>query len=249
MKNSILLLIPMLAVAAEPSALVRLFDAKLNPTQHANACFELRGKTDPDTVSALGRAMEDPEMLTCAAENLRIAGAIDALKQALASPSAEVRATAARLLGSFQKPELLDSLSRAAQDENALVATNALAGLSQYRGAAVIPYLAALARKGGMTGDMALDRLAQIEPPTALRVARELLASSQIPDQLYAMRVIGATGDSSDLPALKKIAASNHESLAQRGRGFGFMPPINLSRAAEGAVAAIEGDPARARVP
>ncbi|MBZ5622734.1 MAG: HEAT repeat domain-containing protein [Acidobacteriia bacterium] len=240
MKSCILLFVSVLALAAEPPAAVRLFDAKLHPTQRANACFELRGKADLDTVGALGRAMEDPELLACAAENLRLAGAIDALKQALASPSAEVRAAAARVLGSFQKPELLASLNQAAQDENALVSTNALAGLSQYRDAAVVPYLAALSRKGGMTGDMALDRLAQIDPGAALQVARELLASSQIPDQLYGIRVIGATGNSSDLPALQKIFAGSRESLAQRGRGFGLMPPINLSRAAEGAIAAIK---------
>jgi hypothetical protein len=127
-----------------------------------------------------------------------------------------------------------------ALDENALVSTNALAGLSQYQDAAVVPYLAGISRKGGMTGDLALDRLAQIEPGTALLVARELLTSSQVPDQLYAMRVIGANGDSSDLPSLKKIASRNSESLTPRSRGFGLMPPINLSRAAEGAIAAIE---------
>jgi len=54
------------------------------------------------------------------------------------------------------------------------------------------------------------------------------------------MRVIGAAGDASDLPPLRKIANSHEESLAQRNRGFGFMPPINLSRAAQSAIAAIE---------
>jgi len=57
---------------------------------------------------------------------------------------------------------------------------------------------------------------------------------------LYAMRVVGANGNASDLPALKKIASRNSESLTPRSRGFGLMPPINLSRAAEGAIAAIE---------
>jgi hypothetical protein len=54
------------------------------------------------------------------------------------------------------------------------------------------------------------------------------------------MKVIGATGDPSDLPALRKIAAANTETLSQRGRGFGFMPPINLGRSAQSAMAAIE---------
>jgi hypothetical protein len=240
MKIYMLVLVPMLAIAEEAPATVRLFDTKLNPTQRANACFELRGKSDAETVGALARAMEDPEMLACAAENLRLAGAIDPLKQALASSSAEVRATAARVLGSFQRPDLLESLNRAAQDENALVATNALAGLSRYQDASVIPYLGAIARKGGMTGDMALERLAQMDADGALKIARELLVSTQVPDQLYAMRVIGQAGNASDVPALKKIAGSSSENLAQRGRGFGLMPPINLARAAQGAIEEIE---------
>jgi hypothetical protein len=91
-----------------------------------------------------------------------------------------------------------------------------------------------------MIGDMALDRLAQLESATALDVARGLLGSSQVPDRLYAMRVIGAFGDASDLPELNKIAKSNPESLSQRARGFGFMPAINLARAAQSAIASIQ---------
>ena len=83
----------------------------------------------------------------------------------------QVRAAAARTLGSFQKLELLEPISQAAADENALVALNALAGLSQYADPAVLPYLTALAKKGGMTGDLALERLAQLDSAGALGVA------------------------------------------------------------------------------
>jgi len=240
MKNLILCFVPVLAIAADQPAIEKLFDAKLNATQRATACFQLRGAQDAGTIAAMGRAMEDPGLLSCAAENLRIAGAVAPLKEALSSKNEQVRATAARSLGSFQRLDLLDPLSRAAQDDNLLVATNALAGLNQYRDPAVIPYLAALARKGGMAGDMAIDRLAEMDAPGALNVARDLLASPQVPDKLYAMRIIGAHGDPSDLPSLEKIAASGRENLAQRSRGFGFMPPISLSRAAETAIRSIE---------
>jgi hypothetical protein len=54
------------------------------------------------------------------------------------------------------------------------------------------------------------------------------------------MRVIGAFGDASDLTELEKIAKSGPESLSQRARGFGFMPAINLARAAQSAIAAIQ---------
>lgn len=226
MKTWIIFLLPALAAAQQ---------------MDANACFALRGRTDAASIEAMARALDDPAVMTCAATNLRLAGAVEPLRNAFeTSADPQLRAAAARELGSFRKAELLEPLSRAAEDENLLVATNALAGLSQYRDAAVVPYLAALARKGGMIGDMALDRLLELDPSSALRQARGLLASAQVPDRLYAMRVIGAAGDSGDLPALRKIAAAKEESLSQRNRGFGFMPPINLARAAQSAIAAIE---------
>ena len=219
----------------------QMFDHKLSPTRRVNACFELRGSTDEDVLRAMTRGLDDPDLLSCAATNLRLAGAIEPLKQALiSSQNEQVRATVARELGSFQKPELLEVLSRAANEENALVATNALAGLCQYEDASVIPYLVALAKRGGMIGDMALERISQLDPAASLGIARELLSSAQVPDKLYAMRAIGSFGDRSDLADLKKIAADNPDNLSQRGRGFGLMPPINLARAAQAAIASIE---------
>jgi HEAT repeat protein len=240
MRIWIFYLLPVLALCADQTPLQRLFDGKLNSTQRATACFELRGNSEPDVVRALGKALEDPVLISCAAENLRIVGATETLKQALSNQDAQVRAAAVRQLGTFQKPELLDEINRAAQDENLLVATNALAALSQFEDPVVIPYLSVLAKKGGMVGDMSLDRLAQLDSSTALGIARELLRSSQVPDRLYAMRVIGAFGDASDLGELIKIAKSSPESLSQRARGFGFMPAINLARAAQSAITAIQ---------
>ena len=240
MKICFCLLVPIAAFAADPGAAQQLSNGKLTPLERATACFELRGDADPEVINALSRAMEDPDLLSCAANNLQRVGAIEPLKQALSSQNAQVRAAAARELGAFQKPELLEALGQAAQDENTLVAVNALSGLSRYQDAAVIPYLVTLARKGGMTGDMALDRLWELDHDVALKVARDLLSSTQVPDLVYAMRIIGVSGDSSDLPQLKKIAAANRETLTQRDRGFGFMPAINLSRAAQSAIAAIQ---------
>jgi HEAT repeat protein len=240
MKISILFIISALLSAAGAPPVERLFDNKLSATARAAACFELRGAKDADSLSAMARALEDPVLLSCAVENLRVAAAVAPLREALSSKNEQVRAAAARVLGSFRDPDLLEPLARAAQDDNMLVATNALAGLSQYQDAAAVPYLAAVAQKGGMVGDMAIDRLAELDPPRALTVARELLGSQQVPDRLYAMRVIGAHGARGDLPALRKIAESGQEDLAQRTRGFGLMPPISLSRAAQTAIQAIE---------
>lgn len=228
------------ATSVAADAVERLFDRNLSAAERAGACYALRGTKEARTVAALSRAMEDPDLLSCAAEDLRLAGATEELARALASRNEQVRATSARLLGSFQKVEYLGALSRAAADENLLVATNAVAGLSQYTGAEVIPYLAGLAKQGGMTGDMALERLGAMDAIAGLHAARELIGSAQVPDKLYAMRIVGMYGDRSDLPVLHKIAASGQESLAQHNRGFGLMPPISLTRAAETAIRAIE---------
>lgn len=240
MKTSILCILPLILTAADQTAVERLFDSRLNATQRANACFELRGDGGPEAITALNRALDDADLRACAADDLRIAGAIEPLKLALANPEPQVRAAAARELGEMLKPELLEPLSAAAADENALVSANALAAISMYPGKEAIPYLVAIAKRGGMTGDMALDRLSEYDAPAALTLARALLRSPQVPDRLYAMKIIGAAGDSSDLAELQKIAASNVETLAQRDRGFGLMPPINLARSAQAAIAAIE---------
>ena len=240
MRISLFCLASVLAICADQTPLQQLFDGKLTPSQRATACFDLRGNSGQDVVNAMGKALEDPAVLSCAADNLRIAGAIETLKKAMSSESPQVRAAVVRQLGTFQKSDLLYAISLAAQDENLLVATNALGALSEYKDPAVIPYLAGLAKRGGMIGDMALDRVVQLDSATALGIARELLASPQVPDRLYAMRVIGAFGDASDLPELNKIAKSSPEVLSQRARGFGFMPAINLARAAQSAISSIQ---------
>jgi HEAT repeat protein len=233
MKVALLCLLPALLAAADHP-----------PAQPAADCVAMRGRSDPEALKALSRALDDPGLRSCAAQDLRIAGAIELLKPALSSQSFEVRAAAARELGTFQRQDLLESLARAAEDENLLVATNALNGLSQYLDPAVIPYLRAIAQRGGMVGDMALDRLLQLDKAEAVTVDRALLVSRQVPDQLYAMRILGAAGDRSDLAQLEKIATAHEETLSERDRGFGFMPAVNLSRAARAAITGIE---ARAR--
>ena len=231
-----------LAVASE-EAVERLFSVKLNETQRNEACARLHGESSPAVLEAMMRALDDDTLRACAVSNLRAAGAGDRLAAALQSENPQVRAAAARELGALQKPEFLDALSRAAEDPNLLVSSNAMQGLSNYTDSAVIPRFAALAAKGGMTGDMALDQLLTRDPQAALPVARALLASSQVSDRLYAMRVIGAAGNASDLPALERIATGSKENLSSRGRGFGLMPAINLSRAAETAISEIRSRP------
>jgi HEAT repeats len=240
MKHILILLAPALLGAAGLPRLEQLFDTKLSPAERANICFELRGNSSEEVIGAMARAMENPDLLSCAADNLRIAKAIEPLKQALHSSNAQTRAAAARELGSFQDVALLKDLSATAHDPNLLVASNALGALAIYRDPAVLPYLDALAAAGGMVGDMALERILDLDPRLALSIARRLIQSSQVPDTLYAIRTMAKVGDRSDLPHLARIAGAAGDVQTQPSRGFGFMPPINLARAAQSAIAQIK---------
>jgi HEAT repeat protein len=227
-----------LPLLAADTAIDRMSDAALTVSQRNNACFELRGQNTPEVRAAMVKALKLDILLPCAVTNLRIAGAIDELQQALADGTPEIRAAAARELGSFGKPELIPVLAKAANDPNLLVASNGLYGLSQYSDPAVFPDLEAIARKGGIVGIMALDRIFDLHDPAALGIARKLLGNSEVPDRVAAMRVIGVMGGKEDLPALREIA-SKPEPVMIRQRGFGLMPSIDISKAATATIAQI----------
>src|ERR1700733_7054373 len=214
------------------SLLARMMDPSLNVAQRNNACYELRGNTDPEVVSTMRKALVEPSVRACAGTNLRKAGAIAELKDALADPNFEVRALAARELGAFEKPELLPLLAAAARDPQMLVGINAMEGLSDYRDAVVLPYLLNLAKDGGLVGTAALDRAVTFHDPRVLETARMLLGSKDVSDKLAAMRVIGEMGNQTDIPNLRAIQEKETEMVSAAVRGFGLIPAISLSRAA-----------------
>jgi len=208
-------------------------DPSLSVAQRNNACVELRGSADPEVVATMRKALDDRAVRVCAGTNLRKAGAIPELKDALADPNFEIRALAARELGGFEKPELLPLLAAAGRDPQLLVGMNAVEGLADYRDPAVLPYLLDLAKNGGLVGTAALDRALTFRDPRVLETARVLLGSKDVSDKLAAMRVIGAMGDQTDIPKLRQIQEKETGMVSAAGRGFGLIPAISLSRAAE----------------
>ncbi len=208
-------------------------DPSLNVAQRNNACFELRGSTEPDVIAGMRKSLNDDSVRACAGTNLRKAGAIAELKNALADPNFEVRALAARELGAFEKPDLLPLLAAAAHDPQLLVGINAIEGLADYRDPEVLPYLLDIAKSGGLVGTAALDRAATFNDPRVLETARLLLGSKDVSDKLAAMRVIGTMGDKTDVPKLREIQEKETGMVSASGRGFGLIPAISLSRAAE----------------
>lgn len=228
--------------------LARMQDASLNIAQRNNACYELRAAAAPEVVAAMRKALNDSDLRACAGLNLRAANAVPELENALADPDYEVRAIAARLLGTFQQPQLLPLLAKAARDPQLIVAANAIEGLSKYQDRqAVLPYLLDIAKDGGITGTAALNRALEFAAgqsvqadPRVLLVARALLGHSDVSDKLAAMRALAEIGDASDLPALREIIHNDSGNTAGQARGFGFMPAISLTRAAQTTIAAIE---------
>ena len=233
------LLIPLTVLVAN-DATKTMEDRSLNPTQRNNACYELRGATQPDILATMRRALNDPQLRACAARNLREAGAVDQFRDALHDFQPEVRAVAARELGGFGKLEDLPSLGTATSDSDLLVASNAVYGLAMYPGKEPVQYLLEAARRGGITGEQALHLLAQRHEPQVLAVARVLLASHAISDRLAAVSVIGQMGDRTDLRVLREIELKETGELSNKGRGFGLMPAFSLARAAKTAIDNIE---------
>jgi HEAT repeat protein len=226
-----------LAAADDPVG--RMLDAKLTVAQRNNACFALRGNRSHEVVAAMRGALASEVVRACAARNLREAGAVDELLSALSSPEAEIRAVAARELGSFEKPELMDVLLKAAHDPSVLVATNAVMGLGQYHDRAVLPKLLDLSAGGGAVGVAALSRAKQFDEPATLPVARKLLSGNDPAAKLIALLIVGECGDAGDLPRLRELAAKS-QPLGVRGRGFGLMPALDISRAAQNAIDRIQ---------
>jgi HEAT repeat protein len=226
-------------LCADDAVVSRMLDDKLNVAERNDACYALREDHSPEAVAGFARALVRPAVRACAARNLRAAGAVAELKTALAGSDPEIRMIAARELGALMRPELLDLLAQTARDPNLMVATNALQGLSCYQDAAVLPYLLSLAESGGIVAAQALSRAVQFGGPHVLAVSRRLLATKDVPLRLAALRAIGDLGDTSDIPALRELAAKG-ETAAPAGRGIGLVPSLDLSRAARNAIRQIE---------
>jgi HEAT repeat protein len=238
MKRFCLVLICAGALAADDTV-ARMLNDKLTVAQRNNACFELRGNRSPEVIAALRAALASETVRACAARDLREAGAVDELKNAMAAPEPEVRAVAARELGGFERADLIEVLVKAAHDPSMLVATNAVMGLGQYHDRAVLPYLLELAAGSGSAGVAALSRAARFDEPVTLPIARKLLSGNDMARKLLALMIVGDCGDASDLPRLHQLAAKS-EPLGAPGRGFGLLPALDLSRAAKNAVEAID---------
>jgi hypothetical protein len=231
----------LLLVAAMPvfaGDLETFTDNSLNASQRNTACLALRGNRTPEVIGAMRSALDNSKLQACAGANLRVAGAQGELLNALEDKDAAARAVAARELGTLQKPEFLRPLRRAAEDRDLLVASNAVEGLSRYEDHSSAPQLREISLMGGVLTSLAIDTLVDWHDPEALGIARKLILHKEPGDQLIGVRVIGLTGDVTDLPKLRELA-KDETALSSGARGFGLMPAISISRAAKTAISGI----------
>jgi HEAT repeat protein len=218
------LLLVFTAAAQDPSA-----------AQRNDACFALRGKRSPEAIAAMRKAIGDPDVRACAARNLREAGAVESLLDALNTGVPDTRIAAARELGPMRESRALDSLGKAALDPNPLVASAAITALAENGDRAALPYLLRAAAEPSISGVFAMEQAARFHDAAVLPPARRVLAAGDVASQVIAVTVIGDLGDATDLAVLREIVAKS-EPVTSRGRGFGLMPAIDLGRVAKNAI-------------
>lgn len=212
---------------------------ELTVAQRNDACFAKRGQRSAEVIAEMRREIDDPDVRACAARNLRGAGAIDALLDALESDVPDTRVAASRELAALRDTRALAPLGRAALDPNALVASNAIAALGDYESPAALPYLLKAAESQTIAGITALEQAARLKDPAVLPAARAVLQKGDVAAQVIALSILADLGDATDLPRLREMA-QHSEKVSVRGRGFGFMPAIDLARAAQAAITRIE---------
>jgi HEAT repeat protein len=224
-----------MTAAAIALLVAAMMDGKATVAQRNDACFALRGQRSAEVVSALRGALADRTVRACAARDLREAGAVDALMEGLASSDADTQMAAARELGELRDPRALEALGSVASNDNVLVASSAISALGAYEATAALPYLLRAAGQSSVSGVTALELAARSHDPTVLALARRLLGKGDVAAQVIALAIIADLGDAGDLPKLRELAAHS-DPVYSRGRGFGFMPPIDVARAAQTAI-------------
>jgi HEAT repeat protein len=234
------LLVIAMALPLSAGDLENFTDNSMNYTQRNSACLALRGNKRPEVVAAMRSALDNASLQACAAANLRLASADAELLDALQhdqNPAA--RAAAARELGEMRQQEYLTALRKAADDRDPLVSSNAVEGLLRYDDHSSTPQLREIALVGGMASTLAINILIDWHDAEVASIGRKLMAHANPGDQMAGIRAVGLAGDASDLPRLREFQ-KNETAMGPGSRGFGLMPAISLSRAANTAIQNLE---------
>ena len=227
-----------MTAAAIALLIAAMMDDKGSVAQRNDACYALRGQRSAEVVSALKGALVDKTVRACAARDLREAGSVDALLEGLAGSDADTQMAAARELGEMRDPRALEALGGVALSDNVLLASSAVSALGAYEAKTALPYLLRAAGQSSVSSVTALELAARSHDPAVLALARHVLDKGDVAAQVIALAILADLGDAGDLPKLRELAAHS-DPVYSRGRGFGFMPPIDLARAAQTAIGKI----------
>ncbi|MBI3667996.1 MAG: HEAT repeat domain-containing protein [Acidobacteria bacterium] len=215
----------------------RMKDRAATAAQRNDACRQLQGSK---AVPHLEEALEDGVVRSCAAIQLRRAGAVDSLLRALNHPLTEVRARVIYELGQMKDPRAVSGLIAAAKDNEPVVSSGAVHALLQFDDPRVLPALLEVASRQGLSSLLAVNSLSRFQDPAVMPVLYKLLES---PDPLLRVAAIGALGELGDGETAKKLAPLLKEQAEWRpapGQGIGMFPAINLARAAQVAINRIQ---------
>src|SRR5450432_3149277 len=224
-----------MTAAAIALLIAAMMDDTHTVAQRNDACYALRGQRSAEVVTALKGELTYKTVRACAARDMSEAGAVDALIEGLAANDADTQMAAARELGQLRDPRALEPLGRVALSDNVLLASSAISALGAYDAEAALPYLLRAAGQSSVSSVTALELAARSHHPAVLPLARRLLDKGDVAAQVIALAIIADLGDTGDLPKLRELAAHS-DPVYSRGRGFGFMPPIDIARAAQTAI-------------
>jgi HEAT repeat protein len=224
-----------MTAAAIALLVAAMMDGKATVAQRNDACFALRGQRSADVVAALNGALRDKTVRACAARDLREAGAVDVLIEGVTDSDADTQMAAARELGELRDPRALEPLGQVALSDNVLLASSAISALGAYDAKDALPYLLRAAGQSSVSSITALELAARSHDPAVLALARRVLDKGDVAAKVIALAIIADLGDAADLPKLRELAAHS-DPVYSRGRGFGFMPPIDVARAAQTAL-------------
>ena len=89
---------------------------------------------------------------------------------------------------------------------------------------------------GGVMTTLALDTLIDWHDPEVASLGRKLMDRTDPADKLAGIRMIGRSGDSSDLPNRARAGEGQRKPGGGSARGFGLMPAISISKRAAMAI-------------
>lgn len=219
--------------------LARLTDEKATIAQRNDACFELRGNRDAETVAAMREGLADPAIRSCAARNLIEIRAGEELLSMTGHENPDVRAVAVDSLARFADERYLPVFEKAVRDPQMMVGVAGMQGFAALSGEKTLEALLRVGAKADGAGLMALEQTIRFGDRRTLGRGRELLSLEDVPARLTAIRILGEMGEAEDIERLRPVAASA-EQVSTAGRGFGLMPAISLGRAAGVAISRIE---------